>query len=351
MDTGLCAKCLRECVPIIVAKRESFPVRGEDVEVDACVGVCPECGEEVSVERLDDEALKSAFVVYRERHRLLSPSDMKTIRAQYNLGQRAFSLLLGWGELTLHRYESGSLQDSAHDAQMRMASTPANVRVLLEANGGKLSEQQRTTLGQRLDELEGIERETGAAWCLPLVRPRVEVDEFGGYRRFDPDRLTEMMVFFSGFPDMFKTKLNKMLFYADFLHCKEHTLSISGSPYLAFARGPVPEHYDRLTAMLADSGDLAVEEKGGKTWTGEVLRSVREADLSCFAASEQHTLEFVAARFRRRSSTALSELSHTEEAYTQTQPTGMISYRHAPSLSLSSTPTCAPGDARFEAGG
>lgn len=336
MDIGLCPTCTRECVPTIVAKRETFPVRGEDVEVDTHVGVCPECGDEVSVERLESEALRSAFAVYRQRHGLLAPSDMKAIRAQYDLGQRAFSLLLGWGELTLHRYESGSLQDPAHDAQMRMAAIPANVRMLLGANGRKLSEQQRATLRQRLDELEGAEGETGAAWCLSTVQPRDEVDEFGGYRRFEPDRLAEMIVFFCGLPDMFKTKLNKMLFYADFLHCKEHALAISGSPYLAFARGPVPEHYDRLTATLVESGDLAVEEKGGKAWTGEVLVALREADLSCFAASEKQALEFVAARFRRKTSTSLSELSHVEEAYTQTPPSNMISYRHAMSLSLSS---------------
>ncbi len=191
MDTGLCAKCMRECEPIIIAKRETFPVRGEDVEVDTRVGLCPDCGEEVSVERLDDEALKSAFLAYRHRHRLLAPNEMRTIRAQYNLGQRAFSLLLGWGELTLHRYESGSLQDAAHDAQMRMAANPANVRVFLEANGDKLSEQQRATLRQCLDELEGIEGQTSAVWCSPTVQPRDQVDEFGGYRRFEPDRLGE----------------------------------------------------------------------------------------------------------------------------------------------------------------
>jgi hypothetical protein len=160
------------------------------------------------------------------------------------------------------------------------------------------------------------------------------VDEFGGYRRFEPDKLAQMIVFFCTLPNMFKTKLNKMLFYADFLHCKEHALSISGSPYVAFARGPVPEHYDRLTAVLVDSGILGVEEKGGRAWTGEVLVATGAADLSGFADSEKRALEFVAVTFRRRTSTALSELSHGEEAYTQTPPAGMISYRHAMSLSL-----------------
>ena len=157
--------------------------------------------------------------------------------------------------------------------------------MLLEANGHKLSEQQRVTLRQRLDELEGVEGETHAAWCMPAIQPRDAVDEFGGYRHYDPDRLAEMIVFFCTLPNMFKTKLNKMLFYADFLHCKEQALSISGSPYLAFARGPVPEHYDRLTAVLVDSGALGVGEKGGRTWTGEVLVALREADLSSFADS------------------------------------------------------------------
>ena len=346
METALCTKCLLECEPTIVAKKETFPVRGEAVEVDTRVGVCPTCGEDVSVESLDEEALAAAFAAYRERHWLLSPKEMKSIRAQYDLGQRAFALLLGWGELTLHRYESGSLQDSAHDAQLRMAAKPANVRVLLEANGQKLSEQQRATLRLRLDELEGIEEPASAVWCLPSVQPREQVDEFGGYRRFDPRKLAEMIVFFGAIPGMFKTKMNKMLFYADFLHFKEHALSISGSPYLAFARGPVPEHYDRLTAALVESGDLGVEEKGGKTWTGEVLVAQRQADLAAFSDSERNALESVAVRLRRSTSASISELSHREEAYSRTSPGQMISYRYAQSLSLGSKGRSSAGCAR-----
>ena len=83
-----------------------------------------------------------------------TPAQMRALRARYGLGQRAFSLLLGWGEITLHRYERGAVPDAAHDAQLRMADDPGNVRILLTVNGHKLTPRQRATLEARLAGLD-----------------------------------------------------------------------------------------------------------------------------------------------------------------------------------------------------
>ena len=71
-----------------------------------------------------------------------------------------------------------------------------------------------------------------------------------------------------------------MLFYADFLHFKENTVSISGAPYLAFPRGPVPQHYDWLMEEMEENGDLLVEEVGGDHWGGEKLIAQRQPSVS-----------------------------------------------------------------------
>src|SRR5450759_4304477 len=114
-----CLECGKLVTPKIVERTETLPVRGEPTEVLARVAVCTECNADMSVEELDDATLVAAFNLYRQKHGLMTPEEMRRLRGRYGLGVRPFSLLLGWGEITLHRYESGSLQDAAHEATLR----------------------------------------------------------------------------------------------------------------------------------------------------------------------------------------------------------------------------------------
>jgi YgiT-type zinc finger domain-containing protein len=65
-----CTNCRSSVAATIEARTETFPVRGEDVQVNTQVAVCPECGEDISVEELDRVALEKAFDEYRRRHGL-----------------------------------------------------------------------------------------------------------------------------------------------------------------------------------------------------------------------------------------------------------------------------------------
>ncbi|MDZ4168216.1 MAG: helix-turn-helix domain-containing protein [Coriobacteriia bacterium] len=149
-----CFECGATVEPRIDERNEILPVRGEDTEVLAKVAVCPKCGADMSVEELDDATLIAAFNIYRERHGLMSPDEMRELRGRYGLGVKPFALLLGWGEITLHRYESGSLQDAAHEATLRLAQDPGNIPTLLSANGHKLTARQRARLEVSLADIE-----------------------------------------------------------------------------------------------------------------------------------------------------------------------------------------------------
>lgn len=67
------------------------------------------------------------------------------------------------------------------------------------------------------------------------------MSEFSGFRKPSFERLSEMVVFFSHTLPSYKTKMNKLLFYADFLAFRESGLSISVATCKAIPYGPVPE--------------------------------------------------------------------------------------------------------------
>lgn len=330
-----CFECGAVVEPRVEDRTETLPVRGESTEVLARVAVCTACGSDMSDESLDDATLVAAFNKYREKHHLMTPEEIRRLRERYGLGVRAFSLLLGWGEITLHRYESGSLQDAAHEAALRMAEDPANLRIYLSANGHKLTARQRARLEAHLEALGA----SAAADCdcssADRFVVREEQDVYGGWVPMRLTKLREMMLYFAELPDMYETKLNKLLFYSDFGHFKFHGASISGSPYLAFPHGPVAQHYVWIEADLEEGSDLTVDEvffsNGG---SGTVLKAGRLPDLTVFSAEELDTMRHVANTLGRKTSRQLRDQSHDERAWKETATGEMINYEFAKDLSL-----------------
>jgi putative zinc finger/helix-turn-helix YgiT family protein len=335
MSTTFCPTCMKDADVRIEDRRETLTVRGEEVDVPAQVAVCETCGEDVWSDELEDKTLARAFAEFRQRRGLLQPEEMTRIRKQWGLGQRAFAQLLGWGEITLHRYESGSLQDAAHDAQLRMAEHADNVRILLASNGERLTARQRATLEQRLEDTGAgsAENECGDEELERLLA-RSTSARFGGDTPLSLTKVREMIAYFAETPDLFVTKLAKLMFYADFLHYKEHSTSITGLAYAHLPQGPVPEHYERIRADVLESSIVEIEERCGEDWAGEVLSARRKPKLDAFSKNELAVLESVRDQLGSKTSKSLSEMSHAETAWTTTTMGRRIPYEKARKLSV-----------------
>ena len=79
-------------------------------------------GEENEFEtgKMINENLLNARNAYRVKMGLLTSDEIVTIRESYGLSQVDLAKLLGWGEATISRYESKSIQDEAYDTMLRM---------------------------------------------------------------------------------------------------------------------------------------------------------------------------------------------------------------------------------------
>src|SRR3972149_5448628 len=88
---------------------------------------------------------------------------------------------------------------------------------------------------------------------------RYAPDEFSGYNRFQLSKIFNAIIFFCK-GGALKTKLNKLLFYADFKHFKEYTVSITGTRYAHVPFGPAPDYFNHYFAVLISDKSLAVEE-------------------------------------------------------------------------------------------
>lgn len=106
-------------------------IPGGTIEIqDAQWRQCSQCGEKLIPHALD-QALDNSV---RKRRGLLTPAEIKRVRERTGLSQEAMAQLLGVGEKTYTRWETGkSIQNKANDTLIRLVDQDPGVFLELDA--------------------------------------------------------------------------------------------------------------------------------------------------------------------------------------------------------------------------
>lgn len=300
-------------------------VRGESFRVPEQKYHCAACGEAFRTSETKS-SLAAAYELYRKAHCLLQPSELLAWRDKLGLKQTELAVLLGWSVATVSRYENGALQDDAHDRALRAAMTLDGLAAVLHAAHG-LEEKSREKLRKYLADQAGQGRHLTSA-----VHENIEAL---ANRRIRWVKVEEAVLYFCNWGAVSRTKLNKLMFYMDFLHLKSSDESVTGLPYLRLQFGPVPVAYELIYSTLARQGILEISEEEQEDYTSYLHKTVRAPQLGVFNPTELACLIFVQKAFAQRTAKWLSEYSHKEAGWIET-PTGKeISPAHARTLSLS----------------
>ena len=331
-----CETCGKLVDTKIENKREYYEISGEKIGVNAKVLVCEECGEEFFCEELDNGTLVEAYNIYREKHKLLFPNEIKMIREQYHLSQRSFAKLLNWGDKTVHRYENGALQDKAHNSLLLFLRKPENMKSYLMENEVLLDERQKEKIFSRIEELESA---GGIAGDKPIFNYLFskEASINNGYKVFDYEKFCAMVLYFAHKCDgLLKVKLFKLLNYSDMIFYKENGVSISGTQYIHLPYGPVPQNYDILLGLMEADRIMHIQieyENGFERHRVIPDQKVKNVVLS---DDEISVLNWVYQKFADYSSSEISEYSHNERGYKNTKQGDVISYAYAKDIQLDS---------------
>ena len=337
---AFCPQCENERSIALVSKSETLPVLGEPTEYTATVYRCEICGTEFAPTDLEERNFKAAYDTYRRRHKLLLPEEIRSVRETYGLSQRTFSKFLGWGEITIHRYEAGAIQDVAHNETLALIKDDhRNALRILELNREHLSEDTARKLEKRIRDL--LETEKGSVGLivdlLGLYRTTGRVPSVNtGYREFDLERMENLILYvLTRLGGVFKTKLNKLLWYCDFKYFKENTVSITGAQYVHLPYGPIPDGYDLFLWGLGSERKISSTEVFfNETVSGEQLSAEVAPDESLFLQKEIETINYVIETLGHMTSKQISEKSHSEVAYESAKPSEVISYKCAVDLSI-----------------
>lgn len=328
----ICPNCEKVTNLEFIQRQDTIVVRGESIEVEDQFLHCLECEQEFEDPKSTHDVLAIAYREYRHKHGMLQPEEIRTWRKKYNLTQKELSGLLSWGDATVSRYEQGALQDDAHEKMLRMVMEPHNLRNLIQDSEQMLSLVKRETLIKELT-IE-LQQESSFNQILEEQLGNYTADKFSGNRKLDVDKLLACIRFFCHGAGQFITKINKLLFYADFKHFKENSLSITGSRYARITYGPVPENYPLYMAVLRKNKAISFEEVFFNENPVEKIISNEKPDLSIFSDSEIQVLLDVKKYFNDFSAKKITDFSHEEPGYVETKNSDIISYLYAEKLKI-----------------
>jgi len=332
---GFCPDCEKETKIEEILVEEEFNIRGELIRIETKALKCTENGHIFDDPSSTDDYLDRAYREFRSRKNLMQPEEIREARKSYGLSQRELNALLGWGGATLSRYENGALQSESHDKLLHLIKGPGVLLSLIEAAPDAINEEKREILRASLKSAAESEHSSLLSHYESSYASK-SADKYSGYIPFDASKVRNAFIFLCQAPGVFKTKLNKLLFYADFKHCKQFESSITGLRYAHLPFGPVPDQYIVLLAALTtgDEPSIEVQEQRIGDYIGEICRALINPDLSVFSQSEIMVLASVNHRFSDATASLISEDSHREDGYTQTNNGELISYEYAKSLSI-----------------
>ena len=325
----------------LISKTETLPVLGETVEYEARVYRCNVCQREFAPTSLEKENFRVAYDIYRKRHNLLDPQKIKEIREMYGLSQRNFSLFLGWGEITIHRYESGAMQDKVHNEMLALLEDPKNAMTILELNRNDLPPDFVKVIEQRIEELLRKKSfDTCFTDCITSLLGKKSADAeqeniLSGNKEFDMEKFENLVLYLlEQCQSIVKTKLNKLLWFCDFRNFKNNDISITGAKYVHLQYGPVPNNYDVLLWLLSVQNKITSREIIYDDFTGEEYYPNQSFNSSIFTSKELDNVNQVLSFFKKLTAKEISEISHREEGYRETRHLDFIPYSFAKKLSV-----------------
>ena len=125
------------------------------------------------------------------------------------------------------------------------------------------------------------------------------------------------------------TKLNKLVYYLDFLNYREREVSVTGDDYYNRQFGPVP---DSINAVL---NDLMQDDKiiiKNESYGGISFKTKTKPNMSVFSKEEQELLNDICKEFKNYDTEKIVAQTHLEAPWFYSKPGQKINYEYAHSI-------------------
>ena len=274
-----------------------------------------------TTEALDRFNQQQAHNQYRVKHHIPFPDEIRRIREQYGLSAARMAEVLDFGINTYRQYELGEMPTPANAKLIRLADNPRTFRSMVEEKRNHFSENAYQKTLRRIEER--TQKESYEALVNYLWNEDQQASEYTGFVKPNLEKVAQFVLYFAQEAKPLKTRMNKLLFYCDFLHFKRTGRSISGCNYRAIQYGPVPSHFHELFGLLQSRNfirieeELFEEEKADKVRIGERFVGAQEFNPTFFSEEELSTMQDIITAFEDVRTRELISRSHEEKGWVE----------------------------------
>lgn len=310
-------------------RNETFKFRKEDFNVQYHYFECSQTHEVFTNEELDEINMNQVYNQYREKYGIPFPQEISAIRKKYDISAPKISEILGLGTNSYRLYEAGEMPSVSNGRLILSIDKADAFMEQVVASSHFLSEKELMKLTTHVTKIK--EQEKKSLWDN-LFEEKIFSDhkpsQYNGYKTPDLSKIAKVISYFSTHTDTYKTKINKLLFYTDFLMYKRTAHSMTGITYKAIPYGPVPAEYDKLYIKLADDNKINIvpiafnDGNYGEKIVGS------ENSFNDFSKIELEVLSSVINQFKTSTTKEVVDLSHIEPAWIENEPERqLISYQ------------------------
>ncbi|MDP3794878.1 MAG: Panacea domain-containing protein [Candidatus Sungbacteria bacterium] len=127
------------------------------------------------------------------------------------------------------------------------------------------------------------------------------------------------------------TKLNKLLYYLDFIHFRDHGKSVTGDTYIHKGYGPVPSHVDEVLAKLKGEGTIDTETvpHNDAEMINFELKDESRFDESVFSPEQKELLKKICDEFGNWPTDKIVAQTHLEAPWFYSKPYEIVDYGYA----------------------
>ena len=332
-----CPYCKEE-VEYKIEKRELKEFRGIEVNTFENVAICNECNQDLYVNKIEDENNERIYKIYREKANIIKAEDIVKLREKYDISQRELTAILGFGKMTINRYERGGLPTKSQSDYIKLLieNDDKFIEKVKEAyennNINEKTYKKIVSDGQEENISKKRVQENIRRYLKEVLNRKPDI--YNGYKSLDLEKVENIISYIaSKVKNLTITSLNKYLWYIDMLSFNKRAVAITGLTYQNQKFGPtiVYKKYDELSLLDDKYQREDIETENGNTTK---IISNDNFNLDKISDSEKEIIDTIIKLLKNKKVTDISEMSHREDGWKKTKRFEQISFEYAMNLKL-----------------
>lgn len=287
---------------------------------------CVDTGEQFTTTELDTLNINQVYNQYRVKYGIPFPDEIQKIRELYGLPASKMSEILGLGANQYRLYENGEMPSEAIGKTLKSIMNPTVFATYVRNAENQFEKKEYDRICEKLERSSAKHNDLQLRSGIFQVEDRSTIT---GYAPQSYSRVKNVILYhIAKLGGVFSTKMNKLLFYTDFLSYKNYGVGITGLSYKAIQYGPVPERWNVIYGSIDDIKTEIIAFPSGNS--GEKLCSDIEPDMQEFSKADVDILEAVIMKFKNVTANDISAISHNEDAWLKYKDTNCnIDYNEA----------------------